>query len=225
MYQILMAEDSIDYQSLVSKFLRPIAEVTTVSSISEALQVVNKKKFDLFLIDIGLEDGDGFTLTSKLKQNSDIAGTPFIFLTARNEIDNKKIAFSLGAEDYIVKPFDSAELQLRIERRLGQAQKLQQELKRGQLRLDVSLQKAFLSSASEDENIGLTPMQFKLLFYLITQEPNIISREKLMDAVWGSGVHVGRSIDTHINSLRRKLGEFAFYIQTVYGQGYRFLLK
>jgi DNA-binding response OmpR family regulator len=220
MYQILLVEDSADIQALVAHQLSPIAEVTIASSVAEALRAADVKLYDLFLLDVELGDGDGFALTSLLKKKPLGCSVPFIFMTSRGDITDKTTGFNLGAEDYIVKPFHPTELRLRIENRLQKnaLKKQGQQLVRGNLRLDVPLQKAFLA----DNNLLLTPLEFKILYCLVCRSPDVVAREQLIESVWGSGVKVGRSVDTHVNSLRGKLGSEAHCIHTVYGLGYRF---
>lgn len=220
MYQVLLVEDSLDIQALVVKQLSPIADVTVVPSVAGALKAVDDKEFDLFLLDVMLDDGDGFALTTLLKQKPHGCHVPVIFMTSKSDITDKATGFNLGAEDYIVKPFHPIELRLRIENRLqkNSLQKQGQKIVRGKLRLEVPQQKAFLS----DANLSLTPLEFKIIYCLVSRCPDVVAREQLIESVWGAGVQVGRSVDTHVNSLRGKLGAASSCIQTVYGLGYRF---
>ena len=220
-YQILLVEDSIDIQLLVADLLSPLAAVTAVTTMSAALAVLGlKKDFDLFLFDVGLADGDGFNLAWELKQRPECQDIPVVFMTSKTGIDDKEKGFSLGAEDYVVKPFEPRELALRVERRLKSSRKHTQSFVRAGLRFDIPSQRVFV--ATTNEPIDLTPLQFKLLYFLITQEARVVSREQLISNIWGDDVHIGRSIDTHINSLRRKLGARAKCIHTIYGEGYKF---
>ena len=222
MYNILLIEDSLDFQELVVKVLSPIARVVCVPSVAKALQVTEEKTFDLYIVDVMLDDGDGFTLTSLFKQKSHSKNIPVIFLTSKGDVQDKVKGFKLGAEDYIVKPFNLIEFRVRIESRLQkQAEKKGgEEVVRGNLKLEIPLQKVLL--IKEKQYLDLTPLQFKLLFCLVSEEKQIVSREKLAELIWGKDIQVGRSIDTHINSLRKKLGTYSKYIDTVYGAGYVF---
>ena len=221
-FQVLHVEDSLDSQALVLTALKSVCEVTSVASVKEALATIDKKKYDLFLIDVMLEDGDGFSLTRALKQKPQSKDIPVIFLTAKGEIDHKAAGFHLGADDYIVKPFDLAELRLRVEARLKKVRKDDPEkLVRGNIQLEIPTQKAFL--IQEKQNLDLTPLQFKLLFFLMKNDEQILNRDQLIDQIWGEGIQIGRSLDMHMNSLRKKLGPYASQIHTIYGQGYQFL--
>lgn len=220
MYHILIVEDSVDIQELLTFVLEPIAKLHKVSSVKSALEVFERQKFDLVLMDVMLEDGNGFNLTAQIRQKPQGKKIPVIFLTSKNDIADKTIGFQLGAEDYIVKPFDPREIRLRVENRLQKigSVKAMETLEKGNLRLDIPLQKVYL--IKEDVELGMTPLQFKILFYLMSHEGEVISREQLISAIWGKDVHIGRSIDTHVNSLRRKLDSYAKSIQAVYGAGY-----
>ncbi len=223
MYHILLVEDSLDYQNLVTQILAPIAKVRSVMLISEALSEINIKNFDLILLDIQLPDGEGFEVAAKLQERAENKEVPVIFLTASGEIDHKIKGFKLGAEDYIVKPFNFLEFKARVESRLQKNENRKEQteiLMSGNLQLEVLLQRAIL--IKENRDLGLTPLEFKILFYLARNKRKVVSREKLVDVVWGKGTHIGRSIDTHINALRRKMGPAAVSIQSSYGKGYFF---
>lgn len=223
-FEVLHIEDSADSQELVLTALKSVCNVTHASSVREAMEIVDRKKFDLFLMDVMLTDGDGFTLTKALKQKANGKDVPVIFLTAKGEIDHKAAGFHLGADDYIVKPFDLAELRLRVESRLKKSRKEDpQKLIRGNIQLEIPTQKAVL--LREKQNLDLTPLQFKLLFFLMKNDEQVLNRDQLIDQIWGEGIQIGRSLDTHMNSLRKKLGPYATQIHTVYGQGYQFLNK
>lgn len=222
MYNILVVEDSIDIQDLLTFVLAPIAHIQKVSSVKSALEAFENNKFDLILMDVMLDDGDGFNLTALIRQKPNGKTVPVIFLTSKADISDKTLGFQLGAEDYIVKPFDPREIRLRVEARLQKlgSAKASDSLEKGNLRLDIPLQKVHL--IKENTELSVTPLQFKILFYLMSHENEVISREQLISVIWGKDVHIGRSIDTHVNSLRRKLDSYAKYIQAVYGAGYVF---
>lgn len=222
MYNILLVEDSEDLQDLVKMVLSPIANLTIVPSVQAALQAISSGKFDLILMDVMLADGNGFDLTAQLRARPGGRDLPIIFMTSRGDIDDKITGFKLGAEDYIVKPFDSTELRLRVENRLQKmsSQRKSDVIEVANLRMEIPLQKAFL--VKENINLELTPLQFKILFYLVTHQGVVVSRDQLVSEIWGKDVHIGRSVDTHVNSLRKKFGRYAKYIQSVYGSGYTF---
>ncbi len=220
--RILLVEDSPEIQELVKRCLAPAIEVETVDTVSGALALVEERpRYDLFLLDVMLGDGDGFALITLLRQRPRGCEVPVIFLTAKTDISDKARGFQLGAEDYIVKPFHPTELRLRVETRLQklQAQREERRLVRGPLTLELAQMIALV----DGRNLGLTPLEFKIL-HCLASHSDAVSRDTLMTAAWGAGVKVGRSLDTHVNSLRNKLGAHSGMIVTLYGVGYRFVL-
>lgn len=217
---MLLVDDSVDIQEIVRTVLKDIADVDVASSVTGAMKLATDNPYDLILMDVGLEDGNGFDLTEKLHHLEMAQDTPVIFLTSQGEIEAKKKAFGLGAEDYIVKPFDLDEFKLRVGTRLqkSKAGVSNRKMVRGNLKFEVPLQRAYL--LKENKNLELTPLEFKLLYCIVSESPSVVSREKLGKVIWGEDVHVGRSIDTHVNSLRKKMGTNSTAIETVYGMGY-----
>lgn len=220
--KILLVDDSVDVQDMVRSILKDIADIDVASSMAGTLQLINESTYDLILMDVGLEDGDGFDLTKKLHEIDSSKDTPIIFLTGKTDIEAKTKGFDLGAEDYIVKPFDREEFRLRVNNRLQKIKSASSGRRyiRGNLKFEVPLQRAFL--LKENKNLELTPLEFKLLYTIVSESPGVVSREKLGKVIWGADVHVGRSIDTHVNSLRKKMGSNSSHIETVYGMGYCF---
>lgn len=230
MYNILVVEDSLEVQLLLSTVLKPIGTVRIAPSVKMGLEEFQNQKFDLIMMDVMLEDGTGFELTEKLRQTPAGKHVPIIFLTSQSDIEDKIKGFDLGAEDYIVKPSDPREIRLRAEARLKKIEATkamhaghQKNLTVGNLLLDVPLQRVQL--IKENVDLGVTPLQFKILYYLMSRESQVVSRDELITEIWGKNVHIGRSVDTHINSLRRKLDHYSSYIQAVYGAGYTFQSK
>ncbi len=222
MQKVLLVEDSIDSQELVISLLKSICQITAVPSVVQALKAIENEKFELILMDVNLEDGDGFTLTSMIKQNPLAKNVPVIFITSQDDIDAKTKGFHLGAEDYIVKPFHFEEFKLRVASKLkkGTASGAVTEIEKGNFRIDIPRQRVLL--IKENKAIDLTPLEFKIFYFLVEESPGTVNREKLMSHVWGGRVNVGRSIDTHVNSLRKKMGVYSSQIKSIYGQGYRF---
>lgn len=223
MFEILLLEDSLDFHSLVSKTLAPFARISAAETVQEALGLLQHKKFALLIVDVVLNDEDGFNFVSDLRKLPEYADLRVIFMTSKDQLADRMMGYGLGAEDYIVKPFDLAEFRLRIESRLQRWAKETPGVKnilRGNLLLDW--QRQGIRLVKENEVLSLTPLQFKLLYILASKEQQIVSRHTLIEDVWGKDMHIGRSVDTHINAIRRKLGSYSGYIQSVYGLGYQF---
>ncbi|AGF56257.1 DNA-binding response OmpR family regulator [Clostridium saccharoperbutylacetonicum] len=179
----------------------------------EAYNLLKEEAFDLILMDIMLPGMDGFELMEKIRE----LNTPVIFLTAKNGLADKVTGLKSGAEDYIVKPFETVELLARIEVVLRRYSKNNDciEFKNLKIYEDERIVK------KADEIIELTLKEFELILMLVKNKNIALSREYLLEKVWGYE-YMGetRTIDTHIQKLRKKL-EITEYIKTVYKIGYR----
>jgi DNA-binding response OmpR family regulator len=229
MEKVLLIEDSLDSQVLVRRTLASRCRIDCAASGNEARSLLKNGNYDLILLDVSLPDVDGFSLIGEIRESREHAETPVVFLTGKSELTDKVLGFSLGADDYVVKPFEPLELRARIDAKLNllQARRLGREsLRRGPFRIDLPSQRAYLNDGSAERELGLTPLEFKLLIYLARNEERVISREQLLESVWGGATHVlDRVIDRHVSTLRQKLGSGARCIETVPGSGYRFAFK
>jgi DNA-binding response OmpR family regulator len=228
MAHILLIEDAKDCQLLVKEALAKTATVKFAGTIAEADFAIKNQKFDLILLDLSLPDGDGMAYFSALSSRAGHAEVPVIFLTSQGEAASQVAAFSLGADDYIIKPIRPIEFRARIEariRRILRSQKDETLLIRGDIQIDLTTQRASVSSTfsgQPGQDLELTGREFKLLCHMARHEGTIFSRSQLIAAVWGSAVHVlDRTVDTHVYTLRKKLGAHSNYIESVVGAGYR----
>lgn len=187
----------------------------------EGCALVMEKKPDLVLLDLMLPDCSGITVCQTIRERLDI---PIIMLTAKSGIEDKLRGLEAGAEDYITKPFDIREVVARVGtvlRRVKKANGSHLEdgvLKIGQVRIDKNSYKVYV----KETEIEMTPKEFELLFYLVEHADIVLTREMLLEQVWGYD-YIGdtRTVDTHIQRLRKKL-QWNDKIQTVYGVGYRY---
>ena len=191
-------------------------ETLCLHSRKEALLQVTGKE-DLLLIDIGLPDGDGIRLYQELKEKAEV---PAIFLTARDEEEDMLAAFEGGAEDYVVKPFSMKVLLKRIQVVLNrkEGRKL---LSCGDLVLDLERKEA----SRGGQEIVLTAREYQLLEYLMSNQGQVLSKEKILDQVWGLDGEfvVDNTVSVTVSRLRRKIdpeGKMG-YIKNVFGLGYR----
>jgi DNA-binding response OmpR family regulator len=225
MWKVLLVEDSLDVAERVAAALGDDFDVSTVGTARDALRQAEAGRFDLVMLDVILPDGDGFELCRALQRDPGHSDTAIVFLSARSDTEDRIAAFSVGADDYLEQPFDRRELRARVMARLRRLRDLRQRdslIRRGDLELDLTRQRATLSGDAGEEELDLTPHEFRLLFQLARDENRPISREQLMRSVWGNVVVYERTIDSHLSNLRKKLGKHSGYIQSVRGIGYRF---
>ena len=223
---VLLVEDAPEVRILVQASLHESCDLVVTTTVAEALQIIKQKAFDLFLIDIGLPDGDGFSLCTELSQQTKSKGIPVFFLTGKTETEDKVRGFSLGADDYIVKPFDPAELRARVCAKLKKSSERYmagEVIEKGPFRLDLSSYKAKVIHNGAPKDLELSPHEFRLLLYFIRHEGHVLTRHQLLDSVWGTDVSVtDRTVDTHVCKLRKKIPLKKNTIQSIFREGYRF---
>ena len=212
MARILIAEDDKHINTLIKKNLELVGHRCVSVFDGEAVfDASGERAFDLILLDIMMPKMDGFQVIRELK------GVPVIFLTARGAVEDRIRGLKLGADDYIVKPFDMMELQARVESVLRRAHKSDKDFCLGYVKVDLHGRQAFY----KDQLIDLTPQEFLLVEALIKNRNIALSREKLLEVAWGYDYGGDtRTVDVHIHSIRKKLG-WDEHIKTVYKLGYR----
>jgi two-component system phosphate regulon response regulator PhoB len=224
MARILIIEDEEDLQQVLKFNLeRQGHEVSLTASGSDALRVATRRVPDLILLDVMLPDIYGTDVCRSLRQTPETADVPIIMVTAKGAEQDRVEGLSLGADDYVTKPFSIRELSLRIDAILRRAQptsKREQCIEFGVLRIDPLAHRAWVS----DKEVELSALEFKLLLILHERRNRVQSRTALLDSVWGVTADVTtRTVDTHVKRLREKLGDARSYIDTVRGVGYRFV--
>jgi DNA-binding response OmpR family regulator len=214
---VLLIEDEESIGNLVrTYFERDKFAVVWLRSGEEALLELASHKIDLVVLDIGLPGIDGFEVCRRIRSRSQV---PILMLTARDEEPDRITGFDLGADDYVLKPFSPRELVARAHAilRRGRQAAYQDVLRLG----DVELQRGERVALAGEQEVKLTNKEFDLLTVLIENAGLVLSREKLLDEVWGM-TYPGdtRTVDVHIAQLRRKLG-LQELILTVRGAGYK----
>jgi DNA-binding response OmpR family regulator len=231
MHSILVVEDAPDFQLMIKHALTPPAfQLNCVETVAQAVECLKRETFDLVLLDIGLPDGEGYQVCTQMQSEERTKNIPVFFLTGKTEVQDKLMAFSLGADDYILKPFDPRELKARIDAKLSKKKTqatAEEFFRKGVLKISLGFQKAFQVEVDGKEvDLRLTPAEFKLLVYLIKNEGKLCSRAKLLSDLWGNDVHVlDHNVYTHVCALRRKLGKNSNYVRSVPRQGYRFSIN
>lgn len=225
--KVLVVEDVLDIQMIIEACLNSSAQLIRAATKFEAIEKLKAHKIDLILLDVSLPDGDGFNLCTEIKAVDSWANIPIFFLTGKLETIDKVMAFNLGAEDYITKPFDPLELKARVEAKLRHIQKsLESSIStHGPLRIDSARQTVEVYADNQWKALALTFTEFKLMTYFAKHTDHVLSRNQIIDYVWGQGVHViDRNVDSHVSSLRKKLTPHTKLIKSVHGLGYKFSL-
>lgn len=225
MKSILCIEDNPEIQILVSAALNTYNTVPA-SSLHEARALLPGSDFSLILLDLELPDGDGLRFLTELRAREEKdEETPVFVLTGKPQIGNKVIAFSLGVDDFVTKPFDPIELKARVDARIRKAEaqrSMKDTIRLRDLTISISRQRVQLVTPTGYELIPLTSLEFKLLHVLARSPDRVFSRAKLLDLVWGAETNItDRTVDTHIGHLRKKLAKSAVKIETVINEGYR----
>ncbi len=221
---ILIVEDEEDIARLVAKALEKEGFRTErAAHLAEAEEKLASTSPDLVILDLMLPDGDGLEWCKVLRLREEWRHLPVIILTAKGEEIDRILGFEMGADDYIVKPFSPKELALRVKavlRRLRPPQSAEEGVLRfGDLSIDVARHEARV----QGKPVYLTRTEFNLLLTLAKARGKVLTREVLLDKVWGYTFEgYARTVDTHVRRLRKKLGPCAQLIETVWGVGYRF---
>lgn len=217
---IMVIDDEKQMRDLIRVFLEEEGySVIEASDGAQALLLLKDINPDLLLVDVMMPFVDGFSFAQELKGESAI---PLIFLSAKGESWDKVHGLKLGADDYIVKPFDPRELLARIESVLRrsnyQKQRAEDLIQLGPITINKDSQQVRV----DGNLINLTRKEFGLLYFLAKHHNYVYSREKLLNLVWGSDHQSSeRTVDTHIKTLRLKMKEHGSYIKTVWGIGYK----
>jgi len=216
---IVVVEDDPNIAALVELYLREEGYRITVTDRGErALDLIRARPPDLVVLDIGLAGSlDGYQVCAALRTHSNV---PVLMLTAHDGEDDRIAGFEVGADDYVVKPFSPRELVVRIRAILRRADPVRTEtgvVVAGAVEVDPVRREA----RADGEPVALASREFDLLAYLALNRGQALSRQQLLDGVWGHGwVGDERTVDVHVRQLRRKLGD-GLPLATVWGTGYR----
>jgi DNA-binding response OmpR family regulator len=227
MKTILCIEDNPEMQILVEASLDSY-QLLQATTLTEARRFLESDKVDLIILDLELPDGDGLKFLTQLgEKDAKLKEIPVFILTGKSETANKVIAFSLGADDFIAKPFDPLELRARVAAKIKKSEVSQEKrevIKFKDLLIDIPRQRVQLLHAGSAQNIQVTSLEFKLLVNFVRAPDRVFSRDQLLDHVWGSGTNItDRTVDTHVGHLRKKLAASLVKIETVINEGYRLL--
>ena len=225
MAKILICDDEPGLRNVIKRYAEfDRHETAEATNGLEAVEACKTGGFDIVIMDIMMPELDGLSAVKQIREFSDI---PVIMLSAKGEEYDKVIGFGLGVDDYVVKPFSSKELLMRVSAVLRRTSAKPSTLGgdehiilvKGGFKADLTAYKVFI----DGEQIELAPKLYDLLFFLIRNKNVAVSREKLLTEVWGYDYFGDdRTLDTHMKLLRRALKDYASLIATIRGFGYRF---
>ena len=222
---ILLVEDEKDIARMLEYNLKKEGFRTlTARSGESAVGLTGKEMPDLILLDLMLPGMDGLEVCKALKNEKKTSGIPIIMLTAKSQESDKVVGLELGADDYVTKPFSPRELVARVKavlRRGKENNKLPEVIRMGELAIDFSKIRVTL----KNRPLELTAKEFELLKTLVRSKGRVLSRDYLLDSIWGIDQSLEiqtRTVDVHIQTLRKKLKAEARRIVTVKNYGYRF---
>lgn len=221
MYNILVCDDEEGIRTLIAKYAKFEGHnVIEAENGMQAIEICRNKDIDIIVMDIMMPELDGFSAVREIRKDKD---TPVIMLSARGEEYDRIHGFEVGADDYLVKPFSPKELMMRIDvimrRRTKQSANGHNVYEKEGLIIDFTARRVTVDGVDAE----LSPKEYDLLFYLVKNKGIALSREKLITNVWGYDFYGDdRTLDTHIKLLRKHLGNYASYVVTLRGTGYRF---
>ena len=218
--KVLIIDDDPHIREILEDYLKFEGfSVFAAEDTEKGYKILSSEAIDILILDIMLPDENGWEFCQRIRPEFEL---PIIFLSAKDESTDKITGLELGADDYISKPFSPREVVARIKavlRRYQKNEKNSQSLEHG--KLVINKEEHFIKY--EGETIDLTPKEFSLLWHLAQNPKKVFRRENLLKAVWGYDYFGDvRTVDTHIKSLRKKLGEAAEAVETVWGVGYKF---
>lgn len=222
MSRLLVVDDEINIRAVVREYAEfEEYEVDEAANGMEAVEKCRQNEYDLIIMDVMMPKLDGYSASKEIKKHKNI---PIIMLSARGEEYDKLFGFEIGVDDYVVKPFSPKELMARVKAVLGRSQAAAapssaEYQKFDGLEIDLAGREVYVDGVKA----SMTPKEYDLLFYLVQNKGRALTREQLLEAVWGYDFFGDdRTVDTHIKMLRGSLGSYRSYIVTLRSIGYKF---
>lgn len=229
--KILIVDDDVNIAELISLYLtKECFETRAVHDGEMALEVFDNYHPDLILLDLMLPGIDGYQVCREIRSK---ANTPIIILSAKGEVFDKVLGLELGADDYILKPFDTKELVARVKAVLRRYQQpaVSRPVDSGDIKCvnydDLSVNLSNYSVLYHGQSVEMPPKELELLYFLASSPNQVFTREQLLDHIWGYE-YIGdtRTVDVHVKRLRAKIKDHSSWrIATVWGIGYKFEVK
>ncbi len=225
MYRILIVDDEAQIRELVKKYaIFNGYEVIEASNGQDAISQVETNTPDIIIMDIMMPILDGYSAVKEIKKKYSI---PVIMLSARSEEYDKIYGFDLGIDDYVTKPFSPKELMMRVNAILNRyhpknkLDNIDKNWSYQTLKIDLSARIVYV----DDSKVDLTHKEYELLLYLVKRPNEAITRNELLEQIWGIDNKEERTLDTHMKSLRKKIGRYSDNIVTLRKVGYRFEIE
>jgi response regulator receiver domain protein len=220
MAKILVVDDEIKIREIIKEYAEFEGyEVAQAEDGMQAVEMVKNQDFDIIIMDVMMPKLDGYSACKEIRKIKQI---PVIMLSARGEEYDKLFGFEIGVDDYVVKPFSPKELMARIRAVLNRAsasQRTEDVIRYEGLEINFTAREVKI----DGKKVSMTPKEYDLLFYLVKNMNIALSREKLLEEVWGFDFYGDdRTVDTHIKMLRNSLGKYRNLIVTLRGMGYKF---
>jgi DNA-binding response OmpR family regulator len=218
---VLIVEDESLMRELISYAFKDVGfKVYEAADGEEALEVFDQNKIDIIILDVMMPKLDGWSVCRRIRQKSDVV---IIMLTSRDDDADQLLGYELGVDEYVTKPVNTQVLLARSKRLLERVRDRAIGSKNVIEKVGIIINKDAYTVSINDEIIDFAPKEYELLVYLIENDGTVLSREKILDAIWGYDYFGDyRVVDTHIKKIRKKIQHKSKYIQTVVRVGYKF---
>ncbi|MBD5142362.1 MAG: response regulator transcription factor [Oscillospiraceae bacterium] len=226
MSKLLIVDDEVNIRAVVREYAEfEEYEVEEAENGMEAVEKCKQHDYDLIIMDVMMPKLDGYSASKEIKKHK--KNIPIIMLSARGEEYDKLFGFEIGVDDYVVKPFSPKELMARVRAVLARSKAVANTAQKDErermifegLEIDLSGREVYVNGTKA----SMTPKEYDLLFYLVRNKGLALTRDKLLESVWGYDFFGDdRTVDTHIKMLRNSLGEYRKFIVTLRGMGYKF---
>lgn len=223
-HRVLVIEDDPTIVELLKVVMKPPEfEVSVARTLKEAIELFDQRLPHLAVVDVGLPDGSGLEACRKIRAHPHLKDTAILILTARTQQEDKIMGFESGSDDYVTKPFDVQEFLCRARallRRIAPVIQGEMIMRRGNITVDTKVGAIFLSGKKLEE---CRPKEVEILYALMKNSSRVISRDEILRDVFGyEKITPTRTVDVHIQRLRQNLGDEAWRIKTISGEGYKF---
>ncbi len=226
MFNLLLIDNNNEIKEVIKKLFLHTANVASFSNLKLSKDFLNLHETKIIIIDIDFHEEDIYNWIGNLKSDEKFFNIPIIILSAQYRIQDMVLAFQMGAEDYLIKPFNPIELKIRVESKIKNNSRSKEALPLTiieNLTINSIERVVTLTKDNTSKNVELTATEFRILNYFANNKEHVIEREQLISAIWNYGCHISdRTIDSHISRIRKKINESNYSIFAVQKVGYKF---